>query len=121
MQCLRVVEQDDEAHYAKLVTRVVAGCDHMFKCLRMFRRTENIMEIQVGGMMMMMMIMMMMMMMIVLQEGSPTTYQVAACSPQNFDERLMIYTTLFKVCSIFSVRGSSYFYGFDNCNGLLTR
>ena len=55
------------------------------------------------------------------QEGSPTTYQVAACSPQNFDERLMIYTTLFKVCSIFSVRSSSYFYGFDNCNGLLTR
>ena len=63
----------------------------------------------------------MMMMMMVLQEGSPTTYQVAACSPQNFDERLMIYTTLFKVCSIFSVRSSSYFYGFDNCNGLLTR
>ena len=52
VQCLRVVEQDDEAHYAKLVTRVVAGCDHMFKCLRMFRRTENIMEIQVGVTMM---------------------------------------------------------------------
>ena len=117
MQCLRVVEQDDEAHYAKLVTRVVAGCDHMFKCLRMFRRTENIMEIQVGVIMMVMMVIMMM----VLQEGSPTTYQVAACSPQNFDERLMIYTTLFKVGSIFSVRSSSYFYGFDNCNGLLTR
>ena len=116
MQCLRVVEQDDEAHYAKLVTRVVAGCDHMFKCLRMFRRTENIMEIQVGVTMMVAVITMM-----VLQEGSPTTYQVAACSPQNFDERLMIYTTLFKVCSIFSVRSSSYFYGFDNCNGLLTR
>ena len=121
-----MVEQDDEAHYAKLVTRVVAGCDHMFKCLRMFRRTENIMEIQVGVTMMVvvvitMMVMMMMMLMMVLQEGSPTTYQVAACSPQNFDERLMIYTTLFKVCSIFSVRSSSYFYGFDNCNGLLTR
>ena len=95
-----MVEQDDEAHYAKLVTRVVAGCDHMFKCLRMFRRTENIMEIQVMMMMMMMIITMMM------QEGSPTTYQVAACSPQNFDERLMIYTTLFKVGSIFSVRSS---------------
>ena len=52
-----MVEQDDEAHYAKLVTRVVAGCDHMFKCLRMFRRTENIMEIQVGVMVMMMMMM----------------------------------------------------------------
>ena len=97
-----MVEQDDDAHYAKLVTRVVAGCDHMFKCLRMFRRTENIMEIQVGVMVMVMMMMMMM----VLQEGSPTTYQVAACSPQNFDERLMIYTTLFKVSSIFSVRSS---------------
>ena len=114
-----MVEQDDEAHYAKLVTRVVAGCDHMFKCLRMFRRTENIMEIQVG--VILVMITMMMIMMMVLQEGSPTTYQVAACSPQNFDERLMIYTTLFKVGSIFSVRSSSYFYGFDNCNGLLTR
>ena len=72
--CLRVVEE--AGHYIKMLTRVTAGCDHMFKCLRVFRRTESILEIQ---------------------EGSPTTYKMAACSPQNLDERLMIYTTLFKV------------------------
>ena len=77
-QCLQVVEESEgaEAGYVKMVTRVTAGCQHMFKCLRVFRRTENILEIQ---------------------EGSPTIYRLAACSPQNFDERLMIYTTLFKV------------------------
>ena len=74
LQCLRVVEERED--YVKMVTRVTAGCQHMFKCLRVFRRTEHIMEIQ---------------------EGSPTIYKLAACSPQNFDDRLMIYTTLFKV------------------------
>ena len=67
---------EESEDYVKMVTRVTAGCQHMFKCLRVFRRTENILEIQ---------------------EGSPTLYKLAACSPQNFDERLMIYTTLFKV------------------------
>ena len=70
----------EEAGYVKMVTRVTAGCQHMFKCLRVFRRTESILEIQ---------------------EGSPTIYKLAACSPQNFDERLMIYTTLFKVVFYF--------------------
>ena len=69
-----MVEESED--YVKMVTRVTAGCQHMFKCLRVFRRTENILEIQ---------------------EGSPTLYKLAACSQQNFDERLMIYTTLFKV------------------------
>ena len=81
VQCLRVVEESEgeEAGYVKMVTRVTAGCQHMYKCLRVFRRTENILEIQ---------------------EGSPTIYKLAACSPQNFDERLMIYTTLFKVLAV---------------------
>ena len=81
VQCLRVVEESEgeEAGYVKMVTRVTAGCQHMYKCLRVFRRTENIIEIQ---------------------EGSPTIYKLAACSPQNFDERLMIYTTLFKVLAV---------------------
>ena len=72
--CVKMIEEE-EGHYVKMVTRVRAKCDQMFKCMRIFKRTENILE---------------------LQEGSPTNYQAAACSPQNFDEKLMIYTTLFK-------------------------
>ena len=72
--CIKLVEEE-EGSYVKMVTRVRAKCEQMFKCMRIFKRTENILE---------------------LQEGSPTNYQAAACSPQNFDEKLMIYTTLFK-------------------------
>ena len=71
--CVEVEEEGE--HYIKMVTKVTANCDHMYKCMRIFKRTENILEIQ---------------------EGSPTQYAAAACTPQNFDERLMIYTTLFK-------------------------
>ena len=41
----------------------------------MLKRTENILEIQ---------------------EGSPTNYENSACSDEHFDEKLMIYTTLFR-------------------------
>ena len=41
--CLRVVEE--AGHYIKMLTRVTAGCDHMFKCLRVFRRTESILGV----------------------------------------------------------------------------
>ena len=73
--CVSVEEEED--NYIKMVSRVVAGCEHSFKCMRIFKRTDNILE---------------------LQEGSPTNYQSAACSPTSFDEKLMIYTTLFKAC-----------------------
>ena len=73
--CVTIEEEDEEEFYIKMVTRVTANCEHMYKCMRIFRRTDNILEIQ---------------------EGSPTNYELAACSPQSFDEKLMIYTTLFK-------------------------
>ena len=73
--CLEIEEENDTMNYVKMVTKVSAGCDQMFKCMRIFKRTENILEIQ---------------------EGSPTNFRLAACSPQNFDEKLMIYTTLIK-------------------------
>ena len=71
--CLSVEEED--TNYVKLVTRVIANCDQAYKCLRIIRRTDNIIEIQ---------------------EGSVTIYENTACTAHNFDERLMTYTTLFK-------------------------
>jgi len=70
-----VTEEEQSENYVKMVTKVIANCDQMYKCVRMFKRTENIMEIQ---------------------EGSPTNFEATACSPKYFDERFMIYTTLFR-------------------------
>ena len=92
--CVKVVEREEE-DYVMMVTAVTARCDKMFKCLRIFKRTENILE---------------------LQEGSPTIYQTTACSPQNFDKNLMIFTTLFKEnlepqdCPINGVHNVSFLY-----------
>jgi len=68
------VEEENEK-YTKMLTRVIANCDQMYKCMRLFKRTETILEIQ---------------------EGSPTKYSEMACSMSNFDEKQMTYTTLFK-------------------------
>ena len=71
--CVSVEEEDD--NYVKMVTRVIANCDQAYKCFRLLKRTDNILEIQ---------------------EGSLTDYENTACTQHNFDERLMIYTTLFR-------------------------
>ena len=70
-----VSEEEEAEDYVKMVTKVIANCDEMYKCVRIFKRTENILEIQ---------------------EGSPTNFIRTACSPKYFDERFMIYTTLFR-------------------------
>ncbi|XP_023348895.1 uncharacterized protein LOC111717628, partial [Eurytemora carolleeae] len=72
-RCVSIVEEDEG--YVKLVAKTVAGCDQMYKCVRLFRRTENIIEIQ---------------------EGSPTIHESYACDIVNFDEKRTIYTTLFR-------------------------
>ena len=76
--CVSNVTEEEPSvseNYVKMVTKVIANCDQMYKCVRMLKRTENILEIQ---------------------EGSPTATESLACSRQYFDEKLMIYTTLFK-------------------------
>lgn len=45
----------------------------MFKCLSIYKRTDDIVEIQ---------------------EGRPTQYESDACSPYNMDETVLPFTTL---------------------------
>jgi len=45
-QCVRVEEETEE--HIKMVAVTLAGCQERFKCVRLFRRTDSIMEIQVG-------------------------------------------------------------------------
>ena len=70
--CLSIEEEDE--NYVKIVTRVIANCDQAYKCFRLLKRTDNILEFQ---------------------EGSTTAYENTACTEHNFDERLMGFTTLF--------------------------
>jgi len=70
-----VTEEEQSENYMKMVTKVIADCDEMYKCMRMFKRTDDILEIQ---------------------EGTPTNSASQACSPHYFDEKLMIYLTLFR-------------------------
>ena len=71
--CISIEEEDDNS--VKMVTRVIANCDQAYKCFRMLKRTDNIVEIQ---------------------EGATTAYENIACTQHNFDERMMTYTTLFR-------------------------
>ena len=71
--CISIEEEDENS--VKMVTRVIANCDQAYKCFRMLKRTDNILEIQ---------------------EGATTAYENIACTQHNFDERMMTYTTLFR-------------------------
>ena len=72
-QCVSVEEETEE--HIKMVAVTLAGCEERYKCVRLFRRTDTIVEIQ---------------------EGSPTLHAAAACAPINFDEELTMFTTLFQ-------------------------
>ena len=72
-QCVSVEDETEE--HIKMVAVTLAGCEERYKCVRLFRRTDTIVEIQ---------------------EGSPTLHAAAACAPINFDEELTMFTTLFQ-------------------------
>jgi hypothetical protein len=45
-QCVSVEEESED--HIKMVAVTLAGCEERFKCVRLFRRTDSIVEIQVG-------------------------------------------------------------------------
>ena len=45
-QCVSVEEETED--YMKMVAVTLAGCEERFKCVRLFRRTNSIIEIQVN-------------------------------------------------------------------------
>jgi len=80
--CVSIVEEDENS--VKMVTSVITDCiqaykvcatNVFYKCFRMLKRTDNIVEIQ---------------------EGATTVYENMACTQHNFDKRIMTYTTLFR-------------------------
>lgn len=61
---MSVVEIVETGHnYVKMITRTLTGCEQMYRCALMFRRTESILE---------------------LEEGLPTRVLLAACTQPNF-------------------------------------
>jgi hypothetical protein len=45
-QCVSVEEESED--HIKMVAVTLAGCEERFKCVRLFRRTDSIVEIQVS-------------------------------------------------------------------------
>lgn len=66
---------ESESAYVKMVTKVTAGCETMFKCMSMYKRSENILEIQ---------------------EGRLTRTQSEACSYHNMNEEMLSFTMLIR-------------------------
>ncbi|XP_059099729.1 uncharacterized protein LOC131893644 [Tigriopus californicus] len=68
---------EPEAHsdYVKMVTKVTAGCETMFKCMSLYKRSENILEIQ---------------------EGRLTRTLPEACTYHNMNEEMLSFTMLIR-------------------------
>jgi len=83
---VQVVESGDSQ--VKMVTRTVSGCEQMYKCMVLYRRTEDILEVE---------------------EGLPTRVLRAACAEANFVPSQNVFTTLLKEnlsireCNLFGV------------------
>ena len=59
----------------KMITRTISGCEQMYRCTILYRRTDDILE---------------------LEEGLPTRVLRAACAEANFVSSRNIFTTLLK-------------------------
>ena len=75
-------------NHVKMITRTVSGCEQMYRCTVLYRRTDDILE---------------------LEEGLPTRVLRAACAEANFVPSRNVFTTLLKEnleireCNLFGV------------------
>lgn len=75
-------------NHIKAVTRTISGCEQMYRCTTLYRRTDDILE---------------------LEEGLPTRVLRAACAEANFHPSRNVFTTLLKEnleireCNLFGV------------------
>lgn len=72
----------------KMVTKTISGCEQMYRCTVLYRRTDDILE---------------------LEEGLPTRVMRAACAESNFVSSRNVFTTLLqenldiRECNLFGV------------------
>jgi len=71
--CQKIVEQLTQVDYVRLIVKVTAQCETKYKCINMFGRTEDIIEIQ---------------------EGNLVDNMDSACSVENMDDDNLPFTTL---------------------------
>ena len=73
---ITIIEQlQEEDKNVKMLTRVLSRCEQMFRCMKIFRRTDHILE---------------------LQEGTLTKYKDVACAGESFDGKIQNFQTFFK-------------------------
>ncbi|XP_040564575.1 uncharacterized protein [Lepeophtheirus salmonis] len=73
MECHTIIEEDEEI--IKLISKVTAECVSSFKCLKLYRRSDHIVE---------------------LQEGVSSKFETDACSLLNFEDEKMSFRTLIR-------------------------
>jgi len=67
--------EENGANRIKMVTKTISGCEQMYRCTILYRRTDDILE---------------------LEEGLPTRVMRAACAEANFVSSRNVFTTLLK-------------------------
>jgi len=87
--CQKVVEELTKVDYIRLIVKVTAKCETKYKCINMFGRTEDIIE---------------------MQEGNLVDDMDLACSIENMDDDNLPFTTLInaEVPSKPCINGGSY-------------